>query len=68
MRPDALAHHPRDIMVCPRCGMDMICHAEKPVEPTSPEEAENEGPIGIIVVQVHLCVNCGNIASRRTLD
>lgn len=58
----------RDIMVCPRCGMDMTCHAEKPAEPASREEAETEGPIGIILVQVHLCLNCGNIATRRTLE
>lgn len=28
-----------ETMICPRCGIAMNCHAEKPSEPRSAEEA-----------------------------
>ena len=50
-----------ETMICPRCGSAMNCHAEKPCEPRSAEEAR----AAEIMVETHYCPNCGAVASRR---
>jgi hypothetical protein len=54
-----------EAMMCPRCGTAMNCHAEKPVEPRSYQEARAaDGGVGV-VEQVHQCPRCGAVESRR---
>lgn len=54
-----------ETMICPRCGAVMNCHAEKPVDPASAEEARAaERGVGILE-ETHYCPRCGAVASRR---
>ena len=49
------------------CGVEMNHHAEKLVEPVTPEEARKMGPtLGGMIEEVHTCPDCGHTASRRT--
>ena len=58
-----MAH--REAMMCPNDGSVMNCHAEKPVEPRSYEEAR-AAEVGIgAMEQVHECPLCGMVMSRR---
>ena len=41
---------------CPRCGVEMNRHAEKPVY------AESAGEL---LEEIHACARCGNVESRR---
>jgi len=55
----------REIMMCERCHVPMNCHAEKPTEPCTAEEARHaERGIGMIE-EVHRCKQCGDTKSRR---
>ena len=54
----------REIMMCERCGVPMNCHAEKPTEPCTAEEARRAEK-GLLVEEVHHCKNCGDTRSRR---
>jgi len=54
-----------ETMICPKCGAVMNCHAEKPVDPASAEEARTaEHGVGILE-ETHCCPRCGAVASRR---
>ncbi len=55
-----------DAMLCPRCGVAMNHHAEKPVYVDEPEETGAIDPVlGAVVIEVHTCPECGESASRR---
>jgi hypothetical protein len=54
-----------EVMMCPKGHGPMNCHAEKPVEPRSVEEARAaESGVGSLE-QVHECPLCGAVGSRR---
>ncbi len=53
-------------MICNKCNQEMNQHAEKLVDPTSPEEAARIDPaLGGIVEEVHACPQCGHSGSGR---
>jgi hypothetical protein len=54
-----------EAMICPRDGSAMNCHAEKPVEPRTPEEARAAESGAGAMEQVHECPLCGAVGSRR---
>lgn len=58
---------PFEAMICPRDGSVMNCHAEKPVEPRSPEEARATESGAVAMEQVHECPLCGAVGSRRVM-
>ena len=59
----------RSKMICTRCESEMNEHAQKLVDPTSPQEAAlADSSLGGIVEEFHTCPNCGANASRRTLN
>jgi hypothetical protein len=45
----------------------MNCHAEKPLEPQSAEEARAAETGAGVMEQVHECPHCGAIGSRRVV-
>ena len=52
-------------MTCTQCNVEMNQHAEKLVDPTSPEEAARTDPaLGGIIEEVHTCPECGHSGSR----
>jgi len=57
-----------EAMICPHDGSVMNCHAEKPVEPRSLDEARaaesGAGPLE----QVHECPLCGAVGSRQVIS
>jgi len=61
-------------IICPRCEVPMNRHAEKPeytgseVSPGDTEdlEAMADPMLGVAVVEVHTCPECGDTVSRRT--
>ncbi len=56
-------------MICSKCGSEMNEHAEKLVDPTSPQEAALADPaLGRILEEFHTCPKCGANASRRALN
>lgn len=53
-------------MVCPECGIKLNHHADKLVDPVSPEEAAQMDPaLGGLIEEGHCCPECGKGASRR---
>jgi predicted RNA-binding Zn-ribbon protein involved in translation (DUF1610 family) len=56
----------RDPMTCPKCGAEMNCHAEKPVDPLGAKEAA-AATKGTLVEEIHLCPSCGVTESRRLI-
>ncbi|HKA25045.1 MAG TPA: hypothetical protein VKF80_08700 [Candidatus Eisenbacteria bacterium] len=54
-------------MLCPYGHGPMNCHAEKPVEPQSEEEARAAETGAGSVEQIHTCPKCGAIESRRVM-
>jgi len=54
-----------EVMICPNDGTAMNCHAEKPVDPQSLEEARAAETGAGVVEQVHECPRCGAVGSRR---
>jgi predicted RNA-binding Zn-ribbon protein involved in translation (DUF1610 family) len=53
-------------MICPKCGGEMNYHAEKLVDPITPDEADMADPaLGGIAEEFHTCPKCGASASRR---
>jgi ribosomal protein S27AE len=59
----------RPKMTCPKCGNEMNEHAQKLVDPTSPQEAViADLVLGGIVEEFHTCPNCGANASRQAID
>jgi len=57
-----------DIVMCPAGHGPMNCHAEKPVDPMSPEDEKawerGTGPIE----EIHECPLCGAIESRHVTN
>ncbi len=52
-------------MTCPECGVTMIHHAEKLVDPSRPQDRALVDPVlGGIVQEVHACPECGKGESR----
>jgi len=53
-------------IICPKCGTTMNHHAEKLVEPSTPEEmAQMDPALGGVLEELHSCPNCGFGLSRR---
>jgi len=52
-------------MTCPKCGAAMNHHAEKPVEPITPDEERRASEGGIVIVEAHRCPRCGVEDARR---
>jgi predicted RNA-binding Zn-ribbon protein involved in translation (DUF1610 family) len=53
-------------MTCPKCGTPMNLHAEKLVQPLTPEEAASVGTaVDGVLEFVFACPQCGWIESRR---
>ena len=56
----------RQAMICPACGVAMIHHANKLIDPRSDDEARLADPdLGGIVEESHSCPGCGQSAARR---
>lgn len=52
-------------MRCDPCGMDMNHHADKLVDPTTPEEAAKlDLALGGLIRELHACPGCGAGKSR----
>lgn len=52
-------------MIC-SCGREMNHHAEKLVDPVTPEEAAQVDPaLGGILEEMHYCPECGTGEARR---
>ena len=52
-------------MMC-SCGREMNHHAEKLVDPVTPEEAARVDPaLGGIIEEMHYCPECGKGEARR---
>jgi hypothetical protein len=52
-------------MICPKCGEEMNHHADKLVDPVSPEQARTVNPaMGGMIEEVHCCPSCGAVESR----
>ena len=52
-------------MIC-SCGRAMNHHAEKLVDPVTPEEAAQVDPaLGGIIEEMHYCPECGKGEARR---
>lgn len=56
---------PQAAMICPSCRVAMNRHADKLVDPRTPEEAQrSDAALGGMVSQVHACPGCGHGAAR----
>lgn len=56
----------REKMICRKCGAEMNHHADKLVDPTSPEEARQaDAALGGVVQETHGCPRCGNVQACR---
>jgi hypothetical protein len=53
-----------EAIVCPRCRVPMNRHAQKPEYSDDPD-VMTDPALGIVVVEVHACPECGESASRR---
>lgn len=52
-------------MVCHTCNMEMNHHAEKLVDPRTPQETTRaDAELGGIVEEMHTCPGCGKVESR----
>jgi ribosomal protein S27AE len=53
-------------MICPKCGDEMNHHADKLVDPITPEERKHINPaLGGLIEETHQCPSCGGVESRR---
>jgi ribosomal protein S27AE len=53
-------------MICPKCGDEMNHHADKLVDPVTPEEQKHINPVlGGLIEETHQCPSCGGVESRR---
>jgi hypothetical protein len=58
----------RDTMTCKQCGVPMNCHAEKPTDPQTADEARRaESGLGMVFEEIHRCPRCGDTQSRRMM-
>jgi ribosomal protein S27AE len=52
-------------MVCPKCGGSMNHHADKLIDPRTPEDAKHvQSAMGGMIEETHCCPACGAVASR----
>ena len=52
-------------MICPKCGGEMNHHADKLVDPTTPEQARKVNPaMNGMIEEMHCCPGCGAVESR----
>jgi len=53
-------------MICPKCGAEMNHHADKLVDPVTPEDRKHvNAALGGVIEETHCCPGCGGLASRR---
>jgi ribosomal protein S27AE len=53
-------------MICPNCGDEMNHHADKLVDPITPEDRKHFNPnLGGVVKEMHYCPGCGAVESRQ---
>ena len=53
-------------MMCSECGVELNHHADKLVDPVTPEEAaEVDAALGCFVLKTYCCPECGGVESRR---
>jgi ribosomal protein S27AE len=53
-------------MTCPKCGDEMNHHADKLVDPITPEERKYiNSALGGLIEETHHCPSCGGVESRR---
>ncbi|MGE5306131.1 MAG: hypothetical protein ACM3TN_22725 [Alphaproteobacteria bacterium] len=53
-------------MICPKCGDEMNHHADKLLDPVSPEDLTHVNPaLGGVIEEMHCCPGCGAVESRR---
>jgi ribosomal protein S27AE len=56
----------KDKMICPKCGEEMNHHADKLVDPITPEDRKKINPaLGGLIEETHHCPSCGGVESRR---
>jgi NMD protein affecting ribosome stability and mRNA decay len=53
-------------MICPKCGDEMNHHADKLVDPVTPEDRKHvNAALGGVIEETHCCPGCGALSSRR---
>lgn len=56
-------------MLCVPCKTEMNHHAEKLVDPRTPEESKQmDAALGGVVHEMHTCPACGGVKSRIALE
>ena len=56
----------RGKMTCTTCGVELNHHADKLVDPVTPEEnAQMDPELGGLIEESHTCPGCGKAESRR---
>jgi ribosomal protein S27AE len=57
---------PKSKMICPKCGAEMNHHADKLVDPVTPEDRKHFNyTLGGMIEEMHSCPGCGAVASRK---
>jgi ribosomal protein S27AE len=53
-------------MICPKCRAEMNHHADKLVDPITPDDRKHFNPdLGGVVKEMHYCPACGGVESRE---
>ena len=53
-------------MICLKCGAEMNHHADKLVDPVTPEDWKHFNyTLGGMIEEMHCCPGCGAVASRK---
>jgi ribosomal protein S27AE len=53
-------------MICPWCGAEMNHHADKLMDPITPEDRKHFNPnLDGVVKEMHSCPSCGAVESRQ---
>ena len=53
-------------MICPKCGAEMNHHADKLVDPVTPEDRKHFNyTLSGMIEEMHSCPGCGAVASRK---
>ena len=53
-------------MICLKCGDEMNHHADKLVDPVTPEDRKHvNAALGGLIEETHCCRGCGTVESRR---
>ncbi len=56
----------REKMICPACGGEMNCHAEKLIYMET--EPTRDGAVGGSIAEFHACPLCGRTESRSSRE